>query len=292
MKPPPFEYFAPSSVEEAIGLLQRHGDGAKVLAGGQSLVPLLNFRLVRPQCLVDLNPVAELAYLRAAEGGLAIGAMTRQRALEHSPLVRARAPLLADALRFVGHPQIRARGTIGGSLAHADPAAELPAVVTALGGRLVVSGPAGERSLGPAEFFRSYLTTALAPDEILVEVQVDAQPPGTGGVFLEVSRRLGDFALVGVAALVGLGPDGVCETARLVFTGVGPTPWDAAAAAGALRGERLTPSVLNRAADMVRDEVRPDTDIHASAAYRRRVAAVLTKRAILAARDRAAGGAR
>jgi CO/xanthine dehydrogenase FAD-binding subunit len=291
VKPPPFEYFAPTSLEEALDLLQRHGEGAKVLAGGQSLMPLLNFRLVRPSCLVDINPIAELSYVRETADGLAIGAMTRQRTLEQSALVRARAPLLAEAVRYVGHPQIRARGTLGGSLAHADPAAELPAVVTALGGCLVVRGPRGERTLGPAQFFQSYLTTGLAPDEILVEVRVGAQPPQTAGAFLEVSRRHGDFALVGVAALIGLGPDGVCETARLVFTGVGPTPWDATGAAGALRGERLTSSALDRAAVAVMDEVRPDADIHASAAYRQRVAGVLTKRAVLAALARVGGAA-
>jgi carbon-monoxide dehydrogenase medium subunit len=293
MKPPPFEYFAPASVDEALALLSAHGPDAKILAGGQSLVPMLNFRLVRPRCLVDLNRIDDLAYVRSeSDGGLAIGAMTRQRALEQSPLVRTQAPLLADALRFVGHPQIRARGTIGGSLAHADPAAELPAVVTALGGRMVARGPAGERSVASADFFQSYLTTGLTPDEILVEVRLAAPPAGTAWAFLEVSRRQGDFALVGVAVLLTLGADETCQRATLVFTGVGPVPWVASGAARLLMGQRVSPEVLDRVASAVVEEVQPDADIHASVAYRRRVAGVLVKRAVLQALDRARQSAR
>ena len=288
MKPPPFDYFAPESVDEALALLQAHGEDAKVLAGGQSLVPMLNFRLIRPSCLVDLNRIEGLAYIQAeADGGLAIGAMARQRALEQSPLVRTRMPILADALRFVGHPSIRARGTIGGSLAHADPAAELPAVVTALGGRMLARGPGGERSIPAGDFFRSYLTTGLAFDEILVSVRLAPLPARTAWAFLEVSRRHGDFALVGVVALLTLGPDEVCERATLVFTGVGPVPWVAAGAARVLTGQRVDQATLDRAARAVNAEIRPDADIHASAAYRRRVAAVLTQRAVLQALDRA-----
>jgi carbon-monoxide dehydrogenase medium subunit len=292
MKPPPFEYFAPASVDEALALLSTHGPDAKVLAGGQSLVPMLNFRLVRPRCLVDLNRIDGLAYVRAEADGLAIGAMTRQRALEQSPLVRTQVPLLADALRFVGHPQIRARGTVGGSLAHADPAAELPAVVTALGGRMVARGPAGERSVPSEDFFQSYLTTGLAPDEILVEVRLAAPPAGTAWAFLEVSRRQGDFALVGVAVLLTLGADERCQRATLVFTGVGPVPWVASGAARVLMGQRVSPEILDRVASAVVEDVQPDADIHASAAYRRRVAGVLAKRAALQALDRARQSAR
>ena len=288
MKPPPFEYFAPESVDEAVALLQAHGEDAKVLAGGQSLLPMLNFRLISPRCLVDLNRVNGLAYVRAESvGGLAIGAMTRQRALEQSPLVRTQVPVLADALRFIGHPQIRARGTIGGSLAHADPAAELPAVVTALGGSILARGPAGERSIPAEDFFRSYLTTGLAFDEILVGVRLAAMPAGTAWAFLEVSRRQGDFALVGIVVLMTLGPESVCERATLVFTGVGPVPWVATGAARILTGQRVSSAILDRAAQAVAEEIRPDADIHASAAYRRRVAAVLTQRAVRQAMDRA-----
>jgi len=292
VKPPPFEYFEPASVDEAVGLLAEHGESARVLAGGQSLVPLLAFRLVRPSCLVDLNRIGALAYVEERDGGLALGAMTRQRAAERSPLVQARAPLLREALGLIGHPQIRARGTVGGSLAHADPAAELPAVVTALDGSLVAQGPGGRRELAARDFFRSYLETSLAPGEILVEVRLPPLPPRTGSAFLEVSRRLGDFALVGVAAVVTLGPGDVCERARLVFTGVGPVPAVAAGAVRELVGQPLTDAVIERAAAAVPDELSPGADIHASALYRRRVAATLTRRALRLARDRAGGPGR
>ncbi len=292
MKPPPFEYFEPASVDEAVGLLAEHGESAKVLAGGQSLVPLLAFRLVRPSCLVDLNRIGALAYIEECDGGLALGAMTRQRAAERSPLVQARAPLLREALGLIGHPQIRARGTVGGSLAHADPAAELPAVVIALDGSLVAQGPGGRREVAARDFFRSYLETCLAPGEILVEVRLPPLPPRTGSAFLEVSRRLGDFALVGVAAVVTLGPGDVCERARLVFTGVGPVPAVAAGAVRELVGQPLTDAALERAAAAVPGELSPDADIHASAIYRQRVAATLTRRALRLARDRARGPGR
>ena len=195
-----------------------------MLAGGQSLVPLLNFRLVRPAYLVDLNEIAGLDGIRLDDGHLAIGAMTRQRAVETSGLVRQRCPLLAEAMPQIGHVQIRNRGTIGGSLAHADPAAELPAVVAALDGELVLRSARGQRMLKPEQFFVAYLTTAAEPDELLVEVRLPAMPPRTGSAFLEVSRRHGDFALVGVAATVTLDADGVCTGGALALTGVGPTP--------------------------------------------------------------------
>ena len=263
MKPPRFEYLAPTSLDEALGLLADHGDEAKVLAGGQSLVPLLNFRLVRPAYLVDLNDIPGLAYVRADDGRLAIGAMTRQRAVETADVVRERCPLLADAMPQIGHFQIRNRGTIGGSLAHADPAAELPAVVAALEGELVVRSRAGERTLTPEQFFVAYLTTAVDPAELLVEVRLPVAPPRTGAAFMEVSRRHGDFALVGVAATVTLDEAGVCTGSR--------------------RKEGV--QGLGRVADAV----RPDGDLHASSEYRTHVAGVLTRRALARAALRAAG---
>lgn len=287
MKPPRFEYFEPESVDEAIGLLARHGGEATVLAGGQSLVPMLNFRLARPAVLVDLNRIPALAYVQEQDGGLVLGAMTRQREVERSALVRARCPLLFEAIRLIGHPQIRARGTIGGSLAHADPAAELPAVVTGLGGTLVARGPSGRRELKPSEFFHGYLTHGLAPGELLVEIRLPALPPRTGTAFLEVSRRHGDFALVGVAVTVTLDAADRCERASLVFTGVGPVPAVAAGAARVLIGEPLSDRLLDAAADAVERELHPDSDLHASATYRRQVGAVLARRALASARERA-----
>ncbi|MBI4608712.1 MAG: xanthine dehydrogenase family protein subunit M [Candidatus Rokubacteria bacterium] len=285
MKPPPFEYHDPDSLEEALELLTRYGEEAKLLAGGQSLMPLLNFRLSRPAALVDLNRIASLAYVREVNGRLSLGAMTRQRAIEFSPLVRERLPLLAEATTLVGHLPIRTRGTIGGSLAHADPAAEYPAIATALDAELVVRGPRGERVLRPEEFFVSYLTTALAPEEILVEVRLPAAPPGSGWAFEEFSRRHGDFAIVGIA--VQLVADGEnCRVARLAAAGVGPTPIRLRAAEEILEREGLVEQSIEAAAARAAELVEPDSDIHASADYRRHLTRVLTRRAIRRAAKR------
>jgi CO/xanthine dehydrogenase FAD-binding subunit len=287
MKPPSFEYLAPASVDEAVRVLGELGDRAKVLAGGQSLVPLLNFRLVRPEYLVDLNGIEALAGIREDDGHLEIGAMTRQRTVERSPVVRARCPLLAEALPLIGHFQIRNRGTVGGSLAHADPAAELPAVVAALGGELIARGPRGARRLAPGEFFQAYLTTALAPDELLVGVRLPVVPPGTGVAFLEVSRRHGDFALVGVAATLTLDAGGACTAAALALTGVGPVPVVPAAAVQRLLGQRPTPALFEVVGQAAAADLAPDGDIHASAEYRTHVAGVLSRRALARAFERA-----
>jgi CO/xanthine dehydrogenase FAD-binding subunit len=287
MKPPSFEYLAPASVDEALRVLGDLGDRAKVLAGGQSLVPLLNFRLVRPEYLVDLNGIGELAGIRDDDGHLEIGAMTRQRVVERSPVVRARCPLLADAMPLIGHFQIRNRGTIGGSLAHADPAAELPAVVAALGGELLVRGSRGARRLAPEEFFQGYLTTALASDELLVGVRLPAIPPRTGTAFVEVSRRHGDFALVGVAATLTLDGDGAAAAAALAITGVGPAPVVPEVAARRLVGQRPTPELFEEVGRLAAADLAPDSDIHASAEYRTHVAGVMVRRALGRALERA-----
>ncbi len=289
MKPPAFEYFEPTSVDEALALLREHGEEAKVLAGGQSLVPLLNFRLARPRYLIDLNRIAALSYIREQNGGLAIGAMTRQRAVETSELVRARCVLLSEALPLIGHFQIRNRGTIGGSLAHADPAAELPAVVTALKGVLVVERAGSRRVLSPEQFFVGYLTTALEPDELIAEVRLPALPPRSGWSFLEVSRRHGDFALVGVAAVLTLDGGGVCTHAALALTGVGPTPVRAEEAARGLVGAKPGLEAFQEAGRKVSERLQPDSDLHASAEYRKHVAGVLTRRALARALERARG---
>lgn len=289
MKPPPFEYFDPRSTEEALRLLRECGEDAKVLAGGQSLVPLLNFRLARPRYLIDLNRIPALADIRPRDGGLAIGAMTRQRAVEQSALVRERSPLLHEAMPFIGHFQIRNRGTIGGSLAHADPAAELPAVVTAVGAELVVERGGGQRTLRPDEFFTGYLTTALAADELLVEIRVPPMLPQTGHAFLEVSRRHGDFALVGVAALLTLDGDGICTAAALALTGVGPVPLRVEAAERALVGVKPDQAAFQEAARRISASLSPESDIHASREYRTHVAGVLARRALGRALERAKG---
>jgi CO/xanthine dehydrogenase FAD-binding subunit len=291
VKPPPFEYHAPSSTAEALELLAQVGSDGKVLAGGQSLVPLLNLRLARPAHLIDINALqSEIGDIRADDGGLAIGALTRQRSAERSTLIAERCPLLAEALPLIGHPQIRNRGTIGGSLAHADPASELPAVAAVLEADLVVRGARGERVIRPDAFFVSYLTTTLEPDELLVEVRIPAWPSGAGWSYQEVSRRHGDFAMVGVAALVRLDPSGTIAEARLGYTGAAAAPVRARAAERSLAGQPPSADAFAEAAEQAGRDLDPQDDVHASAAYRRHVARVLTRRALQAAVNRASGG--
>ena len=279
MKPPVFEYHAPASLEEAIALLTRYGGEAKLLAGGQSLMPLLNFRLSRPAALIDLNTVPSLAYIRDENGEVRLGAMTRQRTIEFSDVVRRRLPLLTEATGLVAHLPIRTRGTIGGSLAHADPSAEYPAVLTALEGTVVVRGPRGERMLRPAELFQSYLSTSLGPDEVLVEVRLPTMADGAGFAFEEFSRRHGDFAIIGIAAMVVR--DGErCRMARLATAGAGPVPVRLRSAEEILERDGLSDAAIETAAARAAELVEPDSDIHASAAYRRNLTRVLTGRAL------------
>jgi len=286
VKPPRFEYHAPRSVDEAVDLLGRYGGDAKVLAGGQSLMPMLNFRLTRPAALIDVNRIAALAYVREDDGVVAFGAMTRQRTIEFSPEVARRLPLLREATRWVGHLPIRSRGTIGGSIAHADPSAEYPAVLTALEGEVVAQGPRGRRTLQAAELFETYLTTRLAPDELLVEVRLPAMPAGAGHAFEEFARRHGDFAIVGIAAMVVR--DGArCRTARLATAGAGPVPVRLRAAEEILERDGLGDAAIAAAAARAAELVRPDSDVHASADYRRHLAGVLTARALTRAVERA-----
>lgn len=289
MKPPRFAYHDPRTTSEALALLQQLGTEAKLLAGGQSLIPLLNMRMVQPHHVIDLNLIPELTYIRERDGGIAIGAMTRHRAAERSALVRERCPLLAQAIGQIGHIQIRSRGTVGGSVAHADPAAELPAVMAALDGRVTLTGPSGTREVGADELFVTYLTISAEPDELLSEVWVPAVPPRTGQAWLELARRHGDYALVGLGASVTLSSEGTIEAARLALTGVGPTPLRARAAEDRLRGERPSEAVFREAARLVAREVEPESDIHATAKYRRHIAGILTLRALRQAGRRATG---
>jgi carbon-monoxide dehydrogenase medium subunit len=279
MKPPPFTYHDPTSTEEALDLLQRYGGDAKVLAGGQSLMPLLNFRLSSPAALVDINRIAALSYIRHEAGRLCIGALTRQRTIEFSAPVREHLPLLYEATTLVGHLPIRTRGTIGGSLAHADPAAEYPAVATAAEAELVVQGPHGRRILRPEEFFIGYLTTALASDEVLVEVRFPTPPPTSGWAFAEFARRHGDFALVGIAAVLDTKGE-LCQYARLATAGVGPAPLRLRATEQILEQEGLTEQSIEAAAVQAAESVDPQSDIHASTEFRRHLTRVLTRRAL------------
>ena len=285
MKPPPFAYHAPTQLDEALALLERYGDDAKVLAGGQSLMPLLNFRLSYPSALIDINRVADLSYLRQENGQVCIGALTRQRTIEFSELVRRQLPLLYEATTLVGHLPIRTRGTIGGSLAHADPAAEYPTVALVLDAELILQGPSGQRSISAEEFFVSYLTTALAPNEVVTEIRFSPTPPTSGWAFEEVARRHGDFALVGVAGVIDAEGE-QCRTARLAAAGVGPTPIRLRAAEDILVQEGVTEQGIQRAAAKAAELVEPDSDIHASADFRRHLTEVLTRRAIQRALER------
>lgn len=285
MKPASFEYVAPRSLDEALLELTRSDGDAKLLAGGQSLIPLLNFRLARPSRLIDLNRVPELAYIEPRDGGLAIGAMTRDAALERDTRVRIEQPLLAEAIGYVGHAAIRSRGTFGGSLAHADPAAELPAVAVCLDATLSLVSNTRRRTITADEFFLGYLTTVLEPDEILAETWLPPVKPATGQAWVEFSRRHGDFALAGVAVSLTV-RDGEVDDVRIVLSGVGGKPFRAREAETLLLGGRMLDRV-EAAADAVRAAIDPDADIHGSKEYRTQLAAVITERAIRLAHQRA-----
>jgi CO/xanthine dehydrogenase FAD-binding subunit len=296
MKPAPFAYLAPDSLEGALDVLARQGGDAKLLAGGQSLIPVMNFRLAQPALLVDLNRLGELDFVRTvgADGAteLRIGAMTRQRRLERDPLVAEWAPLVREAVPFIAHPQIRNRGTLGGTLAHADPAAELPAVLVALRARFRLQKAGGERWVEAGDFFQGLFATALEPEEMLVEVALPGPHPagGIGWSFSEISRRHGDYAQAGLAAWVALDEAGRCREARLVYLSVGDAPVEASRASAMLAGEALTPERMAAAAEVAsREEMDPGGDIHASAAFKRHLARVLTVRGLAKAAARARG---
>ena len=287
MKPPPFAYHRPESLDAALGLLAEYGDDAKILAGGQSLLPTLSLRVAQPGHLIDISGLSELTSIRESDGGLALGSGVRHSVAERSAVVRERNPLMALALPLIGHPAIRNRGTIGGSLAHADPAAELPAVAVALDAEMVVRSTRGERTVTAEEFFVTFLTTALEPDEVLVEIRFPAIPAGAGWDFQEVSRRHGDFALVGVGSMIRLDQQGAIADARLAFTGVGGTPFRAHDAEQLLIGQQPTPEAFAAAADDAAGRLEPHADIHAPSEYRRHVANVLARRSLAAAAQRA-----
>jgi carbon-monoxide dehydrogenase medium subunit len=287
MKPPRFDYAAPTTVAEAVSLLKQHDAEAKILAGGQSLMPLLNMRLTRPGMLVDLGKIPELNYIREVDGAIVIGAMTTKRSVEDSDLVKSRQPLLHAATVLIGHGAIRNRGTVGGSLAHADPAAEYPALAVALDAQLRAVGPNGVRSIKAADFYVSYLTTALEPTEILTEVQFPVLAGGTGWSCMEVVRRHGDFAMTGAMVMVTLAADGRCSGARIVLFGVGAVPLRATAAEQVVIGQKPSDQVFQDAGQKAADAVEePMSDTHASGEYRRYLAQVMTRRALAEAMTR------
>lgn len=287
MKPAAFDYDDPRTVDETLDLLARHGDECKLLAGGQSLVPLMNFRLARPARLVDINGVDELAGIRREQGRLVIGAMTRHAHVERSNTVAESWPLVHDAIGWVGHSQIRNRGTVGGSVAHADPAAELPAVFAALDATFRVRSKRGERSLRWRELFVSEFTTALAADELLTAVELPALDPGVGCGFVEFARRHGDFALGGAAVTVKLGRDGRCERAAIALLSAGPAPVRAEAAENALAGAKLDEAAIRSAAEQAVRGLHPTSDIHGSSEYRVQLLRTMVERALTQAAQRA-----
>ena len=292
MKPAPFGYHRPATVAEAVALLDALQDDVKVLAGGQSLVPLMNFRLSVPDELVDINGIAELTGHDVTGDVLRLGALTRHHELERSATVRGAAPLLALAAPYIGHPQIRSMGTLGGSLSHADPAAELPGIMLALDARMVAASARGERIVPAAEFFVSHFTTALEPDELLTAVEVPVAAERTGHAFLEVAARYGDFALVGAGAAVTVDEDGAITEARIGCTSVAPTPVRAAAAEELLRGATPDADVLAEVERVVAGALEPTPELKASAAYKRRTAGVLVARAVRQAWREAGGDMR
>jgi len=288
MKPAPFEYHAPDSLEQALALMQQHASEAKILAGGQSLVPAMNFRIVQPSMLIDLNRVDELSYIREENDVLRVGAMTRERHLEFDASIAKRIPLLHEAAPNIAHPQIRNRGTLGGSLVNADPAAELPVLMLALSARLKAKNVSSERWLDVKDFFVGMFTTALEPDEILVEIELPFMPPRTGWSFMEVAPRAGDYALMGVAALVTLDDTGKCNNAKLVYLNAGDGPIDAQAAAQLLQGETITEKMIDEAAALAsQKEINPFGNVHTSIEFQRHLANVLTKNALKMATQRA-----
>ena len=289
MKPPIFDYYAPESLDEALTLLAEHGEEAKPLAGGQSLVAAMNFRLAQPAILVDLNRIKTLFGIRKQnDGGLHIGAMTRQRTVERSPLVATRAPLVAQTMPHIAHAQIRNRGTFGGSLAHADPASELPAVAIALDMKMRAQSIHGERWIPASDFFLGLFETSLEPDELLTEVHIPPLRTGngkglslrTGTAFDEVARRHGDYAMAGAAAVVTLAEDGTIADSKLVFFSIDDAPLCASSAAAVLQGEQPTTELIRAAAEAIDDDIDPVSDIHATAAYRRHLAKVLARRTL------------
>jgi carbon-monoxide dehydrogenase medium subunit len=267
--------------------MAEHGTEAKLLAGGQSLVPVMNFRLAQPTLIVDINDLAELDAVRRENGVLRLGAMVRQRTLEFDETVAANLPLLQETMPYIAHPQIRNRGTLGGSLAHADPAAELPVLAVLLHGRFHLQRQNHSRWVDAADFFTGLFSTALAPEEILTEVELPLLPARTGTAFVELARRHGDFAQAGVAVTVTLDAAGLCQEARLVYLNVGEIPMVAEQTAASLQGQPLNEDTIRAAAEMAtQNEIEPTTDVHATAAYKRHLAQVLTIRALKRARDK------
>jgi CO/xanthine dehydrogenase FAD-binding subunit len=292
MKPAPFEYLAPDTLEEALALLAEHGSEAKILAGGQSLIPSMNFRVLQPGMLIDINRIEGLDGIQTTDaGGVSLGAMARQASLEHDPIIAEFAPLLHETLPHIAHPQIRNRGTIGGSLVHADPASELPVYALARDARMYIRSAEEERWVDASDFFLGMFTTALNSDEMLVEIEISPPPAGFGWSFQEMARRRGDYAMMGVAAWLVMASDGTCTEARLVYLNAGDGPVRAKEAEAALKGKQVGADAFLEAATIASEqEIDPFGSVHATESFQRHLAHVLTRRALQTAHVRAQNG--
>ena len=287
MIPQSFEYFRPETVSEAIALLQEHGDGAKILSGGQSLIPMMKVRLARPEYIVDINRLANLQYVREEGGFLKIGGLTREADLEASGLIRSKYPIILDTAASIADPQVRNMATVGGNLAHGDPANDHPATMLALGATVIATGQRGERTIPINDFFLSVFTTALEHDEILTEIRIPIPPSGSGGAYFKLERKVGDFATVGVAAQVTVDGAGVCRRAGIGLTNVGATPIKATRAEDFLVGKAIDGNRISQAAQLAAEDAQPSSDLRGPAEYKASMVRELTKRALVKARERA-----
>lgn len=287
MIPPAFEYLRPKTIPEAVAMLQQHGDEAKILSGGQSLIPMMKLRLARPAYLIDINRINGLAYIKEDGGFLKIGGLTREAELESSSLIRSKYPLLLDTAHVIADPQVRNLATVGGNLAHGDPANDHPAAMTALGAQIVATGPKGERVISIEEFFVTLFTTALKQDEILTEIRIPIPPAKSGGAYFKLERKVGDFATVAAAVQLTLDGSGIVQKAGIALTNVGPTPIKARQAEDFLRGKKADVGAIEQTAKLAAEDAQPGSDLRGPAEYKRGLAKELTKRAIAKAMERA-----
>ena len=287
MIPPSFEYLRPKSISEAIQMLQQHGDDAKILSGGQSLIPMMKLRLARPGILIDINRIAGLSHIKEEGGFLKIGGLTREAELESSPLVRSKYPILADTTHVIADPQVRNLATVGGNLAHGDPANDHPATMIALGAEVLANGPKGERVIPIEDFFVSLFTPALNPDEILTEIRVPIPQARSGGAYQKLERKVGDFATAAVAVQLTLDAQGACQKAGIGLTNVGATPIKARKAESSLQGKKLDDAAIAEAAQLAADQAEPGADLRGPAEYKKGLVKELARRALVIARDRA-----
>jgi len=286
MIPPAFEYLRPKTIPEAIAFLQQYGEDAKILSGGQSLIPMMKLRIARPAYLVDINRISGLSYIKEDGGFLKIGGLTREAELESSPLVQSKYPILLDTAHVIADPQVRNLATVGGNLAHGDPANDHPATMLALGAQIVATGSGGERIIPIEEFFLSLFSTALQPGEILTEIRVPVSTARSGGAYFKLERKVGDFATAAVAAQVTMDANGSVQKVGIALTNVGPTPIKAKKAEDFLRGKKLDEANIQQAGQLAADEAQPSSDLRGPAEYKKGLVKELAKRALSRAAER------